>query len=188
MEPHVHMTDGEGNYLDTPDVGDPHGWTVLYQTIACDDHTHRVIGWVGDLPQATKVACVAAALWHPVMRCTPTPAPDSATPGQKIGVITDMPEGMIARVHAGEKFTIDELIAAGATGVTMVDEVMPKPIMIAARVVEILDTMSVDVVTLLDDSGQHDGRQALFRAGGAPLLKTILSEFPERDLSAGTGH
>lgn len=188
MTSHIHMTDRDGNELPPPEVGDRHGWTVMYQTISCD-HVHRVLGWVGDMPSATKVAMVVAALWHPLIRCTPTPAPTGDTTAETTGVITDMPEELADRIHSGERLTPAELFEAGATGTAMVDEVMPDVVMVSARLVELLDAKGVDVVTLLDDTGEHDGMRALVRAGGREVWDKIIAEFPNRQgMTPGTGH
>lgn len=177
---HVHMTDRDGNYLEQPEVGDVHGWTVMYQTVACD-HVHRVLGWVGDQPSAIKVSSVAAAMYHPLMRAIPTPAPTSESLAGRTGVITDVPPEVAARIHAGEKLTPAELFDLGATGYVMEDEVMPPSIMAAARVVELMDAKGIDVVTLLTDSGIHNGLRALIRAGGEEMWEKVAAEFPTPD-------
>lgn len=181
---HVHMTDRDGNYLDAPEVGDVHGWTIMYQTVTCD-HVHRVLGWVGDMPSATKVAQVAAAMFHPLMRAIPTPAPTSDTLAGTTGVITDVPPEVAARIHAGERLRPDELFELGASGYVMEDEVMPPSIMCASRVVEMLEERGVDVVTLLTDSGMHDGLRALVRAGGEEMWEKLIAEFPNVEEPGG---
>ena len=187
-DPHVHMSDQNGDPIDPPEPHDVHGWTVLYQTVACHNHTHRVLGWVGDLPSATKLACVTGALWHPAMRCTPTPAPAGDTPADKIGVITDMPDELRERVHAGESFSPQELIELGAVALHLHDEVMPEPVMIAARVIEHIDAKGIDVIDLLSVSGMHNGLRALAQAGGEAMWRAIMKEFPSPNMRPGTGH
>lgn len=182
------MTDRDGTHLEMPDVGDVHGWTVLYQTISCRTHTHRVLGWVGDMPSAIKVAAVTDALWHPVIRSTATPAPDSRVRPQNIGVITSAPPELLERLHRGEKLTIEDMRAAGAEAAHLHDEVLPEPVMIAVRVIEHLDAIGVDVIDLLEKSGEHNGRDALLKAGGEAMVRAIIKEFPSPDMSPGTGH
>lgn len=186
--PHVHMSDPQGNEISPPEPHDVHGWSVLYQTVSCHNHAHRVLGWVGDLPSATKLSCVVGALWHPALRCTPTPAPTGDVPAEKIGVITDMPDALRDRVHAGEQLSVEELIDGGAVALHLHDEVMPEPVMIAVRVIEHLDAKGVDVIDLLTVSGMHNGMMALMRAGGEPMTRAIMKEFPSPDMSPGTGH
>lgn len=184
---HIHITDRDGNYLPKPEPDDVHGWTVLYQTPACD-HVHRVLGWVGDLPSATKLSMVASALWHPMIRVTPTPAPTGDVCAEQIGVITDMPEELAQRIHAGEAFTFDELFARGAEGTVLIDEVMPRIVMLPARVAQLMDEKGVDLVTLLTDTGEHGGMRALVRAGGRDVWEKIMAEYPVGPFSPGTGH
>lgn len=183
----MHMfNNADHSRCDLPAEDDPHAWTVIYQTYACE-HVHRVIGWVGDHRSAITVAAVTAALWHPVLRATPAPAPTGADTG-RVGVITDVPEVLRARVEAGEIPTPEEMAAAGVTQLELIDELMPEPVMIAARVTELLEAKGVDVTALLTDSGIHDGMAALVRAGGEELFGQIMAEYPSPSMSPGTGH
>lgn len=183
----MHMLDNDGGAHPLPAEGDPHGWTVIYQTIACD-HVHRVIGWVGNKRLATIVSATTAALWHPVLRATPAPAPTGGDTG-RINVITEVPEGVRERIHAGEKLTPADLAAAGCESEELIDEVMPEVVMIAARLVELLEAKGVDVAAVLVDSGMHNGMPALVRAGGREVFEKIMVEFPQRgNMTLGTGH
>lgn len=156
-----------------PHHSDPHGWTVAYRHAGGADHVHRVIGWVGDRATAQRVANIAANLWAPLIQCVPCPAPTSdptpLTVLMKRPAFIDpdeFPDGSIIRAEG--------LVARGLVSLddvaALIDDVMPAPIMFAARLMELADESGITVDNLATDE--------ILEAMPDRIMETLMAEFP----------
>lgn len=178
----MHTLRIDGREVPPPADDDPHGWTILYQTPACN-HVHRVLGWVGTRQRANTLSLAAAAMFHPVLRATAIPAPASDMPAEACGVVTDCPPEILERVHRGEQVPPEDMIAAGVQYADMLDEVMPPPIMACHRLIELLEAKGVDVPALLRGAGSaHNAHHAIMNAGDEELWDRLISEFPADEM------